>query len=491
MRVAPVPSAPSPASARTTRRVLPVALSRRVARVLLVGGLVTSLAACGPESPLAKPDEPLPGAVLDAPWLVTSPDGEHVVLLTEQTVRRTEKHSRTTLGYFQEGARSFSLRRHVVWSLDPATLAVQWQHTVQEVRPAHDTVAPRITGSDGQTLWWQGPGEGALALQDGRAMPATGAQPQASEAPAWATASWQFRTGDPTSAQGPLRIPGTEAALRAEDPASHFVLHAPSAQASSPIAMQLDRVADDDARMLWSATLPVARLHGLVRASDTLVFLGMRHPNVEVPEMRMALEARQLAAELGLVGTTVIFNEEWVAYEDRQNYLLDADVAVTTHLHHIETEFSFRTRVLDYLWAGLPTVATSGDSLADLIEHEQLGLTVAPGDVDALDEALFRLLEDHTFAADCRANVAEVRSRFAWSTALRPIVEFCRRPVRSPDLASGYIDAGGFVSQEHTRESAWIRYKRVVVNLVRDGEWRLIASSAVRVSKRLLGRARP
>ena len=82
MRVAPVPSAPSPASARTTRRVLPVALSRRVARVLLVGGLVTSLAACGPESPLAKPDEPLPGAVLDAPWLVTSPDGEHVVLQT-------------------------------------------------------------------------------------------------------------------------------------------------------------------------------------------------------------------------------------------------------------------------------------------------------------------------------------------------------------------------------------------------------------------------
>jgi hypothetical protein len=133
-------------------------------------------------------------------------------------------------------------------------------------------------------------------------------------------------------------------------------------------------------------------------------------------------------------------------------------------------------------------VATSGDSLADLIEHEGLGLTVAPGDVDGLADALRRLLEDATFAADCRANVAEVRARFAWSVALRPIVEFCRRPVRSPDLASGYIDAGGFVSQEHGRESAYVRYKRVVVNLVRDGEWGVIASSAVRVSRRLLGR---
>lgn len=263
----------------------------------------------------------------------------------------------------------------------------------------------------------------------------------------------------------------------------------------------IDGVGPDDPVILWGGGVynwfdPLT----LIRAVDQLreripnvrlVFLGMRHPNVEVPEMRMALEARRLAADLGLVGTTVIFNEEWVAYEDRQNYLLDADVAVTTHLHHIETEFSFRTRVLDYLWAGLPTVATSGDSLADLIEHEQLGLTVAPGDVDALADALFRLLEDDTFAADCRANVAEVRSRFAWSVALRPIVEFCRHPVRSPDLASGYIDAGGFVSQEHTRESAWVRYKRVVVNLVRDGEWSLMASSAMRVTKRLVGKVRP
>ena len=258
-------------------------------------------------------------------------------------------------------------------------------------------------------------------------------------------------------------------------------------------------VGADDPVILWGGGVynwfdPLT----LIRAVDSLreripnvrlVFLGMRHPNVEVPEMRMAVQARRLADDLGLTGSTVIFNEEWVAYDDRQNYLLDADVAVTTHLHHIETEFSFRTRVLDYLWAGLPTVATSGDSLADLIEHERLGLTVAPGDVDGLTEALFRLLEDDTLAADCRANVAEVRARFAWSVTLRPIVEFCRRPVRSPDLASGYIDAGGFVSQEHGRESAWVRYKRVVVNLVRDGEWGVIASSAVRVARRLLGTA--
>ena len=93
-----------------------------------------------------------------------------------------------------------------------------------------------------------------------------------------------------------------------------------------------------------------------------LVFLGMRHPNPLIPEMRMAVAARRLADELGLTGTHVIFNEEWVAYDERQNFLLDADIGVSTHLHHVETDYSFRTRILDYLWASLPIVSTTGDA---------------------------------------------------------------------------------------------------------------------------------
>ena len=104
-----------------------------------------------------------------------------------------------------------------------------------------------------------------------------------------------------------------------------------------------------------------------------LFFLGVQHPNPNVPEMRMVVEARDLATELGLIDRHVFFNEEWVAYDDRQNYLLDADIGVSTHFHHVETEFSFRTRILDYLWAGLPFVTTAGDSFADLTTSTPLG----------------------------------------------------------------------------------------------------------------------
>ena len=104
----------------------------------------------------------------------------------------------------------------------------------------------------------------------------------------------------------------------------------------------------------------------------------------------------------------MFFNEGWVEYEDRQNYLLEADVGVSTHFDHVETEFSFRTRILDYLWAGLPVVATGGDSFADLIEDRGLGVTVPPEDVDALEAALYQCSERPTPCASCRTGGGRV-----------------------------------------------------------------------------------
>ncbi|MGH9267498.1 MAG: glycosyltransferase family 1 protein, partial [Acidimicrobiales bacterium] len=117
----------------------------------------------------------------------------------------------------------------------------------------------------------------------------------------------------------------------------------------------------------------------LVRAVDQLrgrlprarlYFLGLKHPNPHIPTMGMAGALRALAGELGLTGHHVFFNDGWVPYDQRAGFLLEADVGVSTHLDHIEAAFSFRTRVLDYFWAGLPVVLTQGDTLAGLVEAE-------------------------------------------------------------------------------------------------------------------------
>jgi hypothetical protein len=149
--------------------------------------------------------------------------------------------------------------------------------------------------------------------------------------------------------------------------------------------------------------------------------------------MRIVSECRGLAKELALENKSVFFNNSWVDYSQRQNFLMEADIGVSTHHDHIETTFSFRTRILDYLWAGLPMVLTEGDHFAELVEKEGLGIVVPAEDPSALASALEKVLYDREFAAAARANVARVREEFYWERVLEPLVNFVANPQPAAD----------------------------------------------------------
>ena len=78
------------------------------------------------------------------------------------------------------------------------------------------------------------------------------------------------------------------------------------------------------------------------------VILGTKHPNPEIGEMDIAREAQALADDLGLVGNGVNF-VEWVPYEERAEWILEADVGVSLHHSGVESQFAYRTRLLDYI----------------------------------------------------------------------------------------------------------------------------------------------
>jgi len=170
------------------------------------------------------------------------------------------------------------------------------------------------------------------------------------------------------------------------------------------------------------------------RADVRLVFLGGQHPNPAVPAMRVAAQTRELSDQLGLTGRAVFFRDGWVPYDERGGYLLEADIGVSTHLDHVETEFSFRTRILDYLWAGLPVVATGGDVFSDLLTRAGAGIAVPAGDVGALTEALLLLLDDDVRRGEAAAASRELSQSFHWDHVVAPLLAFCREPRRAPDL---------------------------------------------------------
>ncbi|RMG95921.1 MAG: glycosyltransferase [Chloroflexi bacterium] len=180
----------------------------------------------------------------------------------------------------------------------------------------------------------------------------------------------------------------------------------------------------------WLDPLTVIRAMPLVLEAvpeARLFFLGIKHPNPNVPPSRMAEQALALAEELGLKDRGVFFNE-WTPYTERVNYLVEADVGVSLHGDHIETRFAVRTRLMDYLWANLPMVVSGGDILSDLVQVHGLGRVVSAGDVTAVAEALVSMLQSPPDSARFRPVVEQ----FHWSRVAAPLIQYAQNPWRNP-----------------------------------------------------------
>jgi glycosyltransferase involved in cell wall biosynthesis len=150
--------------------------------------------------------------------------------------------------------------------------------------------------------------------------------------------------------------------------------------------------------------------------------------------MQAAEEAIALSQELGLYDRYVFFNN-WVPYQERQNYLLEADIGVSLHLNLAEGRFAFRTRFLDYIWAGLPIVATQGDVMAEQVSEWSLGVLVAPGDVEGVARAILGLLNTPHLRESYQSRFARVAARYSWEVVTEPLVNFCANARLAPDKA--------------------------------------------------------
>ena len=161
-----------------------------------------------------------------------------------------------------------------------------------------------------------------------------------------------------------------------------------------------------------------------------LIFLGTRHPNPQVPTHEMAERTQRLAAEVGEIDQTILFFE-WLSYEDREALLCEADIGVTLHPVHLETRYSIRTRVLDYIWARLPILITEGDVTSEWVRQGELGSVVPPFDPQEVTRGLIRILDQPKDYWSSRFDA--LRETLSWSSVVRPLHRYCLEGGYAPD----------------------------------------------------------
>ncbi|MDI9546989.1 MAG: glycosyltransferase [Chloroflexota bacterium] len=200
---------------------------------------------------------------------------------------------------------------------------------------------------------------------------------------------------------------------------------------------------------LWSWLDPVTAIEAVRRVAAQrpdvrLIFPGTRHPNPELRNLPGQLRnARAAAQEAGLLDTVVFFGD-WIPYADWANLLLECDVALSLHFDTLETRLAFRSRVLEYIWAGLPIVATEGDAAAEMVARYALGRVVRYNDAGDAAEAILALLDAKQ---DDRPGFAAAVEELNWTRAAAPLIAYCRSPWRAADKGASNVYSPSLMAQ--------------------------------------------
>jgi glycosyltransferase involved in cell wall biosynthesis len=235
---------------------------------------------------------------------------------------------------------------------------------------------------------------------------------------------------------------------------------APPPSARRPLHERFPQLADSDTLVLWwgsvwrwlDAETPVRAFAAMAasRPDVKLVITAGRPPNKSAERLFDATnEVRALAGELGVLGRTVLFFDEWIPYEERHDYLREAAIGLTLHRHADEARLAARARYMDYLSAGLPCVLGRGDETAEELGAAGFATLLDDPDPDHLAATLLALADDPAALAAARAAGIGLAAERSWGAAgakLRAAVAGVSATQRSPRPASLVLlgDAGAY-----------------------------------------------
>jgi hypothetical protein len=215
--------------------------------------------------------------------------------------------------------------------------------------------------------------------------------------------------------------------LRPDNPLVHLARMTPPVELPPPSDRKLDGSGDEMVVLAAGTFLPWYDYQALVRAMER--FTTKHHPRVRFVVMggnprdpTTADRTRKLFDGVRSRGLVDVL--DLVPFHERTRYYSSADVGLLFPPDSVEDELSARTRVVDYLWAGLPIVTPGRDEYSTLALYEGAGFRYGQQRED-LQAILEGLASDRGKVAEARGRIPRLlEGPFDPRAALKPFVEF-------------------------------------------------------------------
>ena len=239
-----------------------------------------------------------------------------------------------------------------------------------------------------------------------------------------------------------------------------------------PLHEHFPQIDAGDTVVLWwgsvwrwlDAETPIRAFAALAesRPDLKLVITAGRPPSKSAEQRFDATEQmRALARELGVLGRTVLFLDTWIPYEQRHDYLREADIGLTLHRHAAEARLAARARYMDYLCAELPCVLGRGDETAEDFHAAGFATLLEEPDADALASALLALADDPAALAAARVAGHALAAERHWSAVGVKLRAAVAGALETSAASSGSASlallggAGAYYTRQVTDRLAW------------------------------------
>jgi glycosyltransferase involved in cell wall biosynthesis len=182
-------------------------------------------------------------------------------------------------------------------------------------------------------------------------------------------------------------------------------------------------------RLLWfGAVYPWFDIDALLGAAEILhrecnvhlIMVGYTNPFNCHPDFVAKGEAVRDAVENRGLGAFVHLHD-WISFEERADWYLDADLIVTFNADGLENRFAWRTRLVDYVWSGAAIATNGGDPLGEDLIRRGAAARLNTSSAGHLSDDLRKLVRSPETLAGMRRQLCEYKSELYWSNVVHPL----------------------------------------------------------------------
>jgi len=187
--------------------------------------------------------------------------------------------------------------------------------------------------------------------------------------------------------------------------------------------------------VLWFGGLyPWFRVDELLGAIQTLspnksikfVFVGGKNPFNPNPDFAKQYDRTvNFAKEHGYTNKSVFFID-WVDFNDRINWYSGADVVISLNQPGEENGFSWRTRVMDFVWGEIPVLTNGGDPLSEELLARSAAIRLDTLSTKNISQAIEQLQANKQKLKKITENVRALKPSYYWENILKPLSDIIR-----------------------------------------------------------------